>query len=1041
MAAHFVKQARALVEQGKHEEAIQVSRRGLKQNPSEVEGRLVLAAALMATAQFDDVLTEMASALKADPGNPSAMTLTGEALLNQGAHERSLEILGRAAAQSPNDPYVERLRHRARTALGLAVSSETLEIDPDVEGIQIRESAIGFAATEVAFAPEDKTSPRDSAQSMSRPASIGTLFPDDEHGVSRVVLDDSVDPNSIQGLKSATEDMKLIRDGLRLEAGPPPDRSFSTGVVLTTRGGTKTPRSSTAKPRKPRRRVPLWLWSIVGLGMIGGGVYGGLEVREIRLSSQIREARVQAHESSRPDTYAGHRNAQQLLVRIAEIRHDETALGALARAQAVLVAEFGDSPERATSLLESLQTVDSLDGLAAKAYLAIAAGEHKVASQTAVSITTKYPNAAIGYYLLGRAKLLESNSDAAAEAINRSLEIQPSPLAFVALAQIEALRGDHAKAQKAVDGALSMVSGHPLALIWRARILLLSGDLPTDGDEPDGRLAALSSRSAGSSVEAMALSPAQKSWAGLVLAEIKLYRGDVSAAKRLVAEAKIGPPNDWMFSELLVDVLIGLGEREEARVQAIRNLAAWPQRSRSVVVVAHLRLLDGNPDGALEVIADYEGIEDSGEALAVRGRALLETGRLAEASTDLDKAIALGSDQTAVIARARVDVLRGDTDAAIGRLEPMYDQTADLELTLAYAEVLRRSDKAAEARALLEPLTTGDGPIEAMLELAKLEQSEGKFKAARAMLDGVLERNPQLVEALFGIALLDLDDGRVGEARKQLDKLVDRGTENPLIMTATARTRIMTGDSEAAQPLLDKVGKSTSWLAWQVARERGRLLLHRQSPTKAILELEGAVTLRSSDSESQILLLEANLETRNRKGSARALKGLAKSTDEASVLALGTGIVALGDQRADDAIKSLSAARSAYLDAGASKLELSRVAFWLGRSYEFDGDLKKAREWLDRAAQLNDSHAGAYYWLGQIAFRDGKLEAMVAHYEKSVAIDVGSHPLAWYFLGTHYSGVDKKDDAIRCLSAFLEHYPQESGDVVSEAKTLLEQLK
>ncbi|MBL4634488.1 MAG: tetratricopeptide repeat protein, partial [Kofleriaceae bacterium] len=131
MAAEFVQRGRLFVEQGQLQEAVRVCRLGLLASPNDIEGRLVLGAALLALSRLDEVLAEVGSALNLSPNNPSALALKGDALLRKGDAQQAIEVLNRAAAASPGDPYVEGLQAAAQSANVRGLQpSETIDIDP-----------------------------------------------------------------------------------------------------------------------------------------------------------------------------------------------------------------------------------------------------------------------------------------------------------------------------------------------------------------------------------------------------------------------------------------------------------------------------------------------------------------------------------------------------------------------------------------------------------------------------------------------------------------------------------------------------------------------------------------------------------------------------------------------------------------------------------------------------------------------------------------------------------------------------------------------
>ncbi len=92
----FVGRGQELVTSGQYQEAVKVCRLGLLARPSEVNGRLVLASALLALRRYDEVLAEMRVAAELEPGNAGAHQLRGEALLRKGDPHGAVDTLTRA---------------------------------------------------------------------------------------------------------------------------------------------------------------------------------------------------------------------------------------------------------------------------------------------------------------------------------------------------------------------------------------------------------------------------------------------------------------------------------------------------------------------------------------------------------------------------------------------------------------------------------------------------------------------------------------------------------------------------------------------------------------------------------------------------------------------------------------------------------------------------------------------------------------------------------------------------------------------------------
>jgi tetratricopeptide (TPR) repeat protein len=122
----FVHNGRKLLATRKFQEAVKVCRIGLLEDPASVEGRLVLAQALMSLARYDEVIAEARAALELKEESAPATVLLGEALFFKGAYVQARETLQRAAVLDPDNATVSRLLDEldATVEVGIAETSD-----------------------------------------------------------------------------------------------------------------------------------------------------------------------------------------------------------------------------------------------------------------------------------------------------------------------------------------------------------------------------------------------------------------------------------------------------------------------------------------------------------------------------------------------------------------------------------------------------------------------------------------------------------------------------------------------------------------------------------------------------------------------------------------------------------------------------------------------------------------------------------------------------------------------------------------------------
>ena len=1117
--AEFVHRGRLLVEDADYKEAVRVCRLGLLANPAEIEGRLVLGEALMALSRHDEVLAEMRAALEIDPGNAAAARLKEEARARGEEERQSRELL----------PLVSSDDDTASLPIRSALPG-TVDIDPEREGIEMRDSEELSGADELELssddlefieedddeversgapvaagdapvgastlkhrglergAPfEDRRGPShddDLAPSVDFPLpmrslrgpdyatqsgfigggeeeasdgpALDELFPYDERGVSGLLDVEGAAARAWEPMegpedgdrpqRSMTEDMRTIRQGLglpeevRLQAAAPAEAAPSRAPE-TRQARIPTPEPAAAA--RPRRALAFALYPLVALVVIGAGIYGGFELRAARLSRDIRAARAEAASLAATDTYAGYRGARDVYRRIADASGETSARAALSRAEAALVFEFADEPSAARAALESLGPPEGSDAWAASAFLALAGGDLVAAETAAAKLAAARPGDPLAPYLKGRIALARGDASAAAADLERATDAELRPLVGVSQGRALALGGDLKTAIATYDRVLEAAPGHPFALIFRTRAASLLA--PEDSRDSDA-LEALAAFSAGESVSA-----AEVAWAALVTAEIAERRGDAEAASQQAALAASRPPaGDIPFALSLATLYAKLGQPAKASA-ALAALGSTPGAAAARAQSARSALEGGDPSAALATLGNES--EPSPEVLALRGRAHLVLGDLEAAAADLDAALALEPERAdARIARAQIDVEKGDPQAAITRLGALATTEGSASAAaLTYAAALRGVDRRGEGREVLEAwigAEKAEPQAPALLELARLEREVGELKTAAELLDRAetaAAKEPSALSFAASIALerarLALASGDTGGAREKIDALVAETPGRADILIEAARIHTETGDAEGAAPLLESASELPGALEWRLARERARIALRRQLPVVAKTALADAIAARPRDLELRLMLLDANLDAHDREGAEAARDSIAEIFPASPLLATAAGVVSLLEGDSAAAKKSLESAYEALAERPVARAQLAQVAYWIGRAAELAAETAEASKWLQLAASLEPTRADAHYWLGQAAFVDQKLELAVREYQAAVALDPGAHPMAWYFLGVEWERQKNKKRAKEAFSEFLDRSGASFADQRAEVQARLKALR
>ncbi|HEU5058395.1 MAG TPA: tetratricopeptide repeat protein [Kofleriaceae bacterium] len=1170
MPPDFVERGRKLCAGSQFQEAVKVCRLGLLANPTEIEGRLVLGKALMALSRFDEVLAEMRVTLELDTDNPRALALKGQALLRKGDALQASDVLARAMAARPSDPEIRELYGEARrmregvtagtvepaplapppralrgmtvppdAVLAVGDKSGTIEIDPEIEGVEmehtgrrlptqeVSESSIELSTSDLLPAPgspfesvDGPFAPRSAAhpalpaaevtvdQPIRRTAGWGAsavrapaapvrpppaahsppieeMFPEDEDGVSSLELIDPATglprsagggdgwPPGVRGApqRSRTEDMRMIRQGLGLSPeGSSPGRSMPNRqpqpmpvfVPPAAPGMTQLPPTDPRARRPPapgpqpriseprysivrKKGIPLFVYALLALLVVGSAVLIGFKVRNMRLEEQIESAVKSADRAAARDTWAGYTDALLAYERVVDAQDSAGHRAARAAIAARMAAELGEGYEQAGKLVAGLGQSASQRALAARGYLALADGDPAGARAAAAELAKANPGQGSSHYLNGRAALLEGRASEAAEALRKAAESLPRPSVFIALARAEAALGRQAEAMAALEKANQLVPGHPHAAIWRARIIARGGALPS-ATEPEATLEAIIADSRlPADKRKLGTAPGQAAWAALALAEVKLARGDRNAARAALAGAQGGPaPRDTAFRTAMIEILVDFGDVAAARAQVDQAVAERPPATAVRVLAARVAMASGDTAGAVAALDQAGDISKHPEALALRGRIRLLEGSYEQAAADLDAALALRADlPPALVARAEVDLAKNDPSTAQKRLQPLYGDgaSAPLEVVTAYAAAMRMSGDVAGARTVLtrlgeqRPADANDRRV--LVEQARVERADGAFDKAADLYLKAAQAAPGALEPRLEAAALAMDRGDPASARAQLDALEKELGSGPVLVEA-ARVHIATGDHAGASALLDRAAKASA-PAWKLARERGRLLLRQFDHARAVVELERAKSLEPDDQETRVLLMQAYVVGKNERGAQRELQDVIKGFRGSAIVAMARGMEALVREKPKEAAGELARAYTLAADAKASPRELGRAAYWVGRAHYLDGDLRKAGDWLQRSLSRDPSQADAHFLVGQIAYENGKGDAMLRSFQKSVELDPAGNPSAWYFIGEHHAGKKRTEPAKAALQTYLDRWP--AGDFAADAKDLLAKLR
>lgn len=732
--------------------------------------------------------------------------------------------------------------------------------------------------------------------------------------------------------------------------------------------------------RRTRSKVQIVLWIVLGAAVIGGGVFAGFKIREIRLEKQIGQAREQAVALAKMDTWTGWVGARDRLAGIAQASDTLDNRAALARTRALVAFEFGDGLTEAKAAVDALGEQGGLDANLATAYIALAQGNVKAARTAADAVAQSRPDDGDVMYIVGLSQLLAGDTKTAITTLKKAADKEPRPLHRLGLARAYGAASQWDEAIAATDAAIKMSADHPGAIIERAMLHAAAGRIVqtnTLGQELRGQLEKIVTEGGKPPAEqTRGISPAQVAYAHLALARVDHARGDINAAQTDVKNALAVNHDELRFAEEVVDTVYATGSLGQARTAAETVLEKWPDSRRARVALAEVFLAQGKNVEALDALAKLTDSQLDPRAFAVRARARLANGDADAARKDYDEALRRAPTlEPALVGSAWLDLESNDVDAARKRIEPRFKaDAAPPAIAAVYAAVLRASGDAESkqrAQTILEAAVKGAPSLEnarAFLELARLYRDVGGAEALR-QARAAYESAMKLPEARLESALLLIEDRDPQGGRETLESLYkDAGDKaTAALMIEVARARMLVGDHEGAAALFPVIEKTPNLVKWKLDRERGRYSLRKSDFVGAATYLGKAIDECGDDTETFLLAIDAASEGKQTKLLDK-VKLLApkklKGRPEALIV---DGKVALNvDSDYEAAAKAFEAAAAAFETDKATPRRVAQATFGRAVSAYYLQNDPVARNAFEYVIEQDPSIYAAYLYLGDM---------------------------------------------------------------------------
>ena len=330
-------------------------------------------------------------------------------------------------------------------------------------------------------------------------------------------------------------------------------------------------------------------------------------------------------------------------------------------------------------------------------------------------------------------------------------------------------------------------------------------------------------------------------------------QGDIRTARVELLNALQADPDHKAARLLQARVQLALGDGVAAESEIVRARQSGVPEDRTRHLFAHARLLQNDPQGALDAAAEVPEAH-AAYAARIRARAFTALGDAAAAGAEFDRALALAPNDSdiwtdvgrfrrsngnlagaieaadrAVAARpANVEalVLRGELTRqqyGLAASLPWFDRALEvdpahvpalLERAITYGDMGRMSDMLADAREV--HAITGGHPTAHYLQ-AVLAARAGNFQLAGLLYNRTGGAFAETPAGMLLHSAIDFETGNVERAASRLAELVRRQPANRKARRLLAAAQWRTGDGRAAvdtlRPIVDRADADSYSLA------------------------------------------------------------------------------------------------------------------------------------------------------------------------------------------------------------------------------------
>lgn len=520
-----------------------------------------------------------------------------------------------------------------------------------------------------------------------------------------------------------------------------------------------------------------------------------------------------------------------------------------------------------------------------------------------------------------------------------------------------------------------------------------------------------------------------------VEALVKYGQDDVDGAEAAIRQVQRVVPDHTPSLYLMGAIKFRQGQLNQAEGSLLRYLSRDRSNESAAKLLGVVRAQKGDLKGTVETLAPYAQSSQDPQLLAMLGTAQLRQGALSDATTTLERAVALAPDAAAFRNQLALSLLSSGEearavsqlesaisvdgaqfqsdylmamlnlkkrafDSALTAAERMIEKSPDLPMgyNLKGAALLGQGDETAARAAFGEASRVAPDFLPAAQNLARLDEADGDLAAARARYEGVISVSSDNVGARLALAELAAADGLNDLAREQLEAAVLADPQSLPARVGLARLALREGSVRQAREHAEN--------ALRIAPEQADVLL-----------LNGQLALSLGDRESarsHALRL------------ARTLRG--ETLDAAFALAVSRLLRETGlNQGARDSLAEIAEAPVDPELQAALLVESVRIEIAAGAA-------DRARASLERLQSGAPDAPSLPFLTAEVLLLEGReAEAMVGYAELASAGDRRSV----LRLAALQQQTGEPNAAVSLLDGWLQAHPEDEAAQLLRANALL----